>query len=96
MTTWITLDADDSWASRQDKAQRWNTLPQPCYVLAGPGLYAEEAFLLISDTPWTLPLLQDTLKRLYDPADVAEDFDEPRYTQWLAHWTDTLSCATPR
>lgn len=53
MHTWIALDADDSWGARCDKHQRWDDFPQPVYVLAGPGLYETERFLLVSDAPWT-------------------------------------------
>lgn len=86
--TWIALDADNSWRERCDKLERWASFPQPCYVLPGPGLWPDERFVLISDTPWTADTVRDTLASLYELEDVLtdEDLSANTYAAWIDAW----------
>ncbi len=64
------------------------SMPQPCFVLFGPGLYDDEAFLLVADEPWTPEAVRDTLWRIYSPADIAADGAQAgaRHAAWLDTW----------
>ena len=98
MHTWIALDSDDSWRARYDKHARLAEFPQPLYVLAGPGFYDVERFLLISDTAWTPETVRATLTEIYGPIEAWDDdpTDQTRYAKWVQTWLHQLSLAGSR
>ena len=95
MTEYIMLDSYDSWSARVDKTERFFTLPQPLYLLPGPGLYHEERVVLLSTEPWTPEAIRDTLNRVYAPQDAPDGDDDrfPTHEAWVQYWLEAaLGC----
>ena len=89
-THWIAFDRDDRWRDRCDKLDalaQW-TDAGPLYLLAGPGLFSDERFLLISRIPWTAALVRETLADINasDPTDPDSPEFRQEHAQWVSRW----------
>jgi len=96
MREWMSFDMEDSWQTRCDKLDWLNRIPQPCYLLTGPGLSREERLLLISDEPWTTETVRPVLAELYElyrAPDEEGDTDRD-YTRWFEEWISLLGAST--
>lgn len=87
MITWIRYDIDDRWPERRAHVNHLATLPQPCYWLAGPGLFPEEGYFLLSSEPFTEMTVLATLVRIAG-ASAPDPHDD--YAAWVAAWLYVL------